>query len=414
MLRFTFKSMGKRLVSILMVTIVGIVSLMLVSMSIYIYENSIYCKKAISSIMKEKVENSALIGIMSTEANEEFEKSNSFRNVLGDMPEISAAGYIRYTTGLDGCEYARVQRELKEGGDGEFCYAFIESGAIGLYNIELEDGELITDMPYDDELYYVYLGSGFRDYYSIGDESELKITDDIHLKFVVKGFFKDGIRILDIDEIEGTEPFLGDKCYYTLGTADIIMESNGRGIGNIMLCSWSDGHSFEEMRKKILDKAKECGLECIVADMSEIIKEKGRSTREINGYILNVLGVILATTVIMMICIQITSILNNMPEYGILYANGFRTVNIAYMLVAECVVRMAVSCAVSLLLVRKLLTAILYIVPEEEEVFRDIFGNYVVWGNIGAAAVMCMVSLIIPLIFVSRLKPVQLIGGNDT
>lgn len=414
MLRFTFKSMGKRLAGILMVTIVGMVSLMLVSMSIYIYENSIYCKNAISSIMKEKVENSAVVAIMSSEANEEFKKSNAFRNVLVDMPEISAAGYSQYTEGLSGCEYDRVQRELNGGRDGEFCYLYIESGAMGLYNIELEEGEIVKDMPYGEGLNYVYLGSGFMDYYSIGDESELKITDDIHYKFVVKGFFKDGIRIVDNDEVEDTASFLGDKCYYTLGPADVIIESNAGGLDNTMLCSWEDGHSFEEMKQKILDKAKECGLECIVADMSEIIKEKGRSTREINGYILNVLGVILATTVIMMVCIQITSILNNMPEYGILYANGFRTANIAFMLVAECVARMAVSSVVSLVLVRKLLTAILYIVPEEEEVFMDIFGNYVVWGNIGAAAVMGMVSLVIPLIFVSRLKPVQLIGGNDT
>lgn len=414
MLRLIFKSMKNRIVSILMVTVVCIISLMLVSMSIYIYENSIYCTKQINSIMKEKVENSAIIGIMGTESDEESEKSNAFRKVLGEMPEISAAGYTKFATGMDGCEYAEVQRKIK-GNDDELRYLYLESEAADLYNIELEEGQLVKDMPNDDGLIYVYLGSAFKDYYSVGDESEWKVTEEIRFKFIVKGFFKDGVRVLRQNEVEDSGAFLGDKCYDTLGETDAIMEFNrGTISSSTMLCSWKDGYSFDEMQTKILDKAEECGIECVVASMSEIINEKVRSTKEINEYILNVLGVILATTIVMMICIQVTSILNNMSEYGILYANGFTTANIGIMLIVENVLKMIISCAVSLAIVKKLLTTLLYIIPEEQEVFNDIFNNNVIWGNIGAAAIMSLASLIIPLIFITRLKPVQLIGGNDT
>ena len=50
---------------------------------------------------------------MGTESDEESEKSNAFRKVLGEMPEISAASYTQFAPGMDGCEYAEVQRKIK-------------------------------------------------------------------------------------------------------------------------------------------------------------------------------------------------------------------------------------------------------------------------------------------------------------
>lgn len=412
MIRLTLKSMRNRSLSILMVTIVGIIALVLVSTSAYIYENSIYCDKTINSVLSEDISNYALVAAMDADVLDELENTTSVSNIINEIPEIKTAGRTEYSIGLEECEFAKIKNKLDK--SDEFEYINMSCHAPGLYNIELEEGEFPKDMPYNENENYVYLGSSFKQYYSVGDTSEQKITEDFVIKFTVKGFLKENVRVLDEDQLLSVNPFMGDKCYYELGKTDVLVLHNDAENDNCAICTWEDDYSFDEIREKIIKKTDEYGLNCVVSDVSKIVDEKLVSTREVNSYILNVLGIILITTIVMMICIQVTSILNNMHEYGVMYANGFKTSGIAFMIIFENVLRMIISSILSLLVVYKLLTSQLYNISNTMDVFNDIFINYVVWINLCSAAVICVLSLVIPLIIISKLRPVQLIGGNDT
>lgn len=114
-----------------------------------------------------------------------------------------------------------------------------------------------------------------------------------------------------------------------------------------------------------------------------------------------------------MICMQVLLILNNLSEYGILCANGYRIKDISYMLLIENFIKTAIAYFVSVYLSSKIILYSFSTYADVQYVFNDIFYNYVII-KVGVISVLiAIVSSIIPIFVLRKYKVVNLIGGNN-
>lgn len=429
MVRLTIRSIWKRKWSFIMIIFVSVVSFIMLSLSIYIYENSVYCKKVITESLNSGTENSGVLylsgGYFEETGDKNVDKYMNFKRELSSMDGISSSGELRYNGGFEDFTLARRQCELTGRDDGMLNYGYVENTAIDYYKIPLSEGTLVKDMPNDVNINYVYLGSAYKKYYEVGDTITDKLMRLVHegkktkkvtenITFIVKGFIKDGTKFVYPETFGSSDAFLNDKCYEVLSSTGVIVEFNSYNTENSVFLSWKKSQSYNALKAKINKLAAKYGFTVLSVSMEKLLNEKEASSREINEYILNILGIVITVTVIMMICIQISAVLNNMSEYGILYANGYTTHNIAMMIILESIIRMAATSIASLYLVKILVWKVFIAVPGESEVFKEIFYKYVISGNIISAVLICAVSVILPLMIIGYKRPVELIGGNDT
>lgn len=151
-----------------------------------------------------------------------------------------------------------------------------------------------------------------------------------------------------------------------------------------------------------------------VVSLSAIIDEKDRTGRQINEYILDVLWIVIFVTVIMLSSIQITTILNSRSEFGIMYSTGFSTGDIIGMTVAENVIKMIVMYFTSLYLVKLLIKKIFIGIEGQAAIINEIFEKYIYSYSAVVIVIIMIIATIVPIWIIYRMKPVELIGGNDT
>lgn len=394
-----------------MTVLLCILAFMMLSVSLYIYENSIYCRKTIENLIESGTGRS---GVIASVNDSEFDMFAQFRNELYKSDLITKAGYITTASGFGETEFGQLQAKLEGRQDDSFEYVYMDSSAMDFYKIELEEGSIDKDMPYDETMHYLYLGSAYKEYYKIGDEIQYNIYDDVVFKFVVKGFLAENTRIIDDETLFSSDAFTNDKCYVTLSDAGVIIECNYSSLCDAMFYSWKEGCSAQEAEQEVKTIAGKYGLSVITARIDDILEEKEESCREINSFILNILGIVLVTTVVLLICVHISAVFSNLSEYGIMYANGFGIGHLAFMLFIELFFKMVIVCGCSLAFTKVLLFEIFYGIEGQVEVYNDIFYRYVVPYNILSGIIILIIAFVIPFIVLVQQKPINLIGGNDT
>lgn len=415
MFRIVIRSVGNRKKSFIMTVLLCILAFMMLSASIYIYENSVYSRKTIENALVSGADHSGVAAsINDIEVDTINEDMSKFRNELYRSNLISNVGEIYIAEGLSETEFGRLQAKLENKPRDSFEYIAIDSTLMDFYDIRLEEGSIDKDMPYDDFIAYLYLGSAYKKYYKVGDSITENIYEGYDITFTVKGFIEDNTRIIDSYTLFTANEFAGDKCYMTLPDTGIIIESNGTSNTSAMLYSWEEGCTAREAEQEVKRIAEKYGLSVITSRVDEILDSKQEADMEINRFILDVLAIILITTVIMLICIHISAIFTNLSEYGIMYANGFGIGNLAFMLFIELLFKMVIVCGCSLALIKVLLFEIFYDIEGQVEVYNEIFYGYVVPGNILSGLIVLLIAFVIPLIVLARQKPINLIGGNDT
>lgn len=415
MVRIVIRSVGNRKKSFIMTILLCILAFMMLSASIYIYENSVYSRKTIENALVSGAGHSGVIAsINDIQVDTINEDMSKFRNELYKSSLISKVGEIDIASGFGQTEFGRLQAELENKSEDYFEHISIDSTAMDFYDIQLEEGRIDTDMPYDDSIAYLYLGSAYKNYYKVGDSITENIYEGFDITYTVKGFFADNTRIIYSDTLFSADEFAGDKCYMTLPDTWAIIERNSKSNSSSMLYSWEEGCTAEEAEQEVKRIAEKCGLSVITARIDDILDSKQEADMEINRFILDVLAIILITTVIMLICIHISAIFTNLSEYGIMYANGFGIGNLAFMLFIELLFKMVIVCGCSLAFIKVLLFKIFYGIDGQVEVYNEIFYRYVVPGNILSAITVLIIAFVIPMIVLARQKPINLIGGNDT
>lgn len=172
-------------------------------------------------------------------------------------------------------------------------------------------------------------------------------------------------------------------------------------------------YDIEQIDEQIDSIAKRNGLKVNLAHVSDIFKEKKESSHKLLKTILQLLAISTIVSITIMICMQVLLILNNLSEYGILCANGYRIKDISYMLLIENFIKTEIAYFVAVYLSSKIILYSFSTYADVQYVFNDIFYNYVII-KVGVISVLiAIVSSIIPIFVLRKYKVVNLIGGNN-
>lgn len=410
MLKMIIKSIKSRKVSFLMTMLVSIVSLVIASFAVYIYENAHFCTNVVENGLAAGTKNTALISLLNDLSNEEI---SIFYDKLLKEKDIIDVGETYIGAGFEGLELSKVQCRLTGSSENMLNHVMMDSRAVGIYDIPLEKGEIERNTSSGKTDMQVYLGKGFKKYYKIGDVITEQMGYNTY-RFEIKGFLKSGTKVVDPETLLSTESFLDDKCYKTLGENDAVIVYKNDFFMSALFFTWSDKVSFGEIKSRINNIADSMGIDAVIGTIDKLMDEKLEESRKINDFVNDILWIVMITAIIMLACTQISVVFTNLSEYGILCANGFSIPWIAAMLVVENSVKITISGICSALLFRRLLDILFEGVGSQSDVCREIFIRNVIPADFIICILIILVSSIVPVLVLISQKPGALIGGNDT
>ncbi|MDE6233713.1 MAG: hypothetical protein K2M60_10275 [Lachnospiraceae bacterium] len=411
MLKMIIKSVKGRKWSFLLTMFVCIVSLAMTLFAVYIYENAHFCRNVVENGLTAGTKNTAVLDVLNEISDEEFAE---FKDKLLNEKDILSVGEIDIYSGFENSELAKLQCRLSGNDENMLNYIMIDCRAADIYDIPLETGNIKKDTNLSENEFQVYLGSAYKKYYKTGDVIEHEIYKGCTYRFEIESFLKSGTKAIDPETLLSTDSFLDDKCYKKLGESDVVMVCNVKMDSNVMFFTWSDEVSLKDIKTQINKIADLVGIDAVIGTIDNILNEKLEASRKINDFVNDILWIVMITTIIMLTCTQISVVLTNLSEYGILCANGFSIPWIAAMLIVENSIKIILSGICSSLLFHKLLDILFAGVGSQSDVCREIFIKNVIPANCIICILIILVSSAVPVFVLMNRKTSTLIGGNDT
>lgn len=418
MFTLLFDSIIRRMKSFCFSICLCIVAIVLFAFVVYIYEDSIYCVNNADKILREGIDGTGVIGIInfSSDLNEEIRR---FRNEVYELEEVNAIGTSLQPgymyLGLD--ELSDIQSkyiDMKDNTSQSVMGILVENTALSLCDLQLESGEFIYDKAQEANCTYLYLGNNLKDI-PVGTEYTVEIGSGENFekcRFVVKGILKKGARFINGNLFMGNGDFLAESCYTNLDNMVLALEDDSSI--NFWMYSINEGTDFDAVEAKINDIADKYGVQIYYGRASNITNERITATKELNNAIIKLLGIVLLVSIVIMVCVQITAIFNNVSEYGILYANGYSMRQLCVMQILENALKMTISLIAAIFIAKKLLLFSFFGMSDLTTVFYDIYYNYVIIKMIAVSILIVILDSIVPVIVLRKYKPIELIGGNDT
>lgn len=414
MLSILVNSILRRKKSVFYTILLCIISVILIYFAVYVYKDNIYCQETIDQLLAGGISQTGLMNCENPGFDEEYE---IFMKEVFQLDEIEGVGAIQMPTiGYWGLYdildiqlnyFTPIPTFQKYIDNGCIYCANVENTHIKSLNLELESGELISDINQPRNVFYLYLGHNLRNIpigteYDIGDNTKL----------VVKGVLKEGSRLLNRDVLKSDTGFYSEYCYYSLDNYVVVVTT--RSNSGLWYFQYKDGVEFQEAKEQIEILAEKHGYNYVFGNGKKIIEEKINATRELNKTILDLLVIALIVCISIMACMQVMMIINNLSEYGILCANGYNIGTICRILILENTLKMVVAYLAGTWISSKLISYAFVRIDMIQPVFHEIF-----WGSSIYLVALCSVGIIIissivPVVMMSRYKVVDLIGGNDT
>ena len=415
MIRLLFDSIIRRMKSFFFTVFLCVISLVLFALALYIYEDSKYCVENADKILNGGINKTGVLSLVNfIEIGEE--NIVKFRHEVYGLEEITTIGtamqpgYIYSMLG----ELSQIQSKFIPmiNNDSESVEGIIiDNTLIDLCDIKLESGEWIYDEEQDSLCTYLYLGHNLKEV-SVGTQYDITLKNGLEIRLIVKGILEKGARFINPDIFSGNDDLLSDTCYTTMD--NLVLAVDNTILNNYWLYGINDSTDFYDTELKIESIADKYGINLYYGKASGIIKERQIATQKENDMIIKLLVVITIVCLIIMICMQVTSILNNLSEYGILYANGYGIRKLCGMLIWENVIKMGVALIISLIIAKKLIIRSFFGMSTMLEVYNDIYNNTVIYQMMGICVLIVILASIVPVFVLSTYKPIELIGGNDT
>lgn len=416
MLRLLFDSIILRIKSVIFTVILCTVSIVLFSIAIYMYEDSKYGERKADELLAEGVNNTGEMSVVSDYSSDKINKlrielyniegitsvgeNPTLESVLSNMNELHDI-QSKYTD-MKGCESGCIKG------------VFINNTSLRCCNISLYSGELLEELNQDEDCYYLYLGYNLKEV-PLGTEYTIPFAENGEMKkakVIVKGILSKNTEYINSNVITNTNAIISDECSIQMDNYAIVVSNHY--YANTFMYLVDSKYDIEQIDEQIDLIAKKNGLKVNLAHVSEIFKEKKESSRKLLKTILQLLVISTIVSITIMICMQVLLILNNLSEYGILCANGYRIKDISYMLLIENLIKTAIAYFMAIYLSAKIILYSFSNYSDVQYVFYDIFYNYVIIKVGVISALIAIASSIIPILVLRKYKVVNLIGGNNT
>ena len=234
-------------------------------------------------------------------------------------------------------------------------------------------------------------------------------------KYQVTGILKKGERWYgDVDAV-GSDTVCLDYKMIVCRTQDEIQQSEDIMV---TLCTISSSYILLEkdadkisVKSSISEKAKELGLSVSAITMREVLNEYAESYKKSLDTSIFMAAIFILFSVISISSATLVSILLEKSEYGIMYANGLSGRDISLKVFFENGYMMFVSVCVAYLLRTYFILKSRY--GAFSILLRRIHFRLTLPFVILIALMITVIASILPILILRRMKPVELIGGNE-
>lgn len=424
--KFSLDSIVKSLKSFWVTVFLCFCAFVLIGIAAYTYDLTQYGKKLVDKSLQKGIEGTGIIQInFDMQGTKEdvmsmHNKIYQFEKQAYQLNTIEAIGSYCYA-GNDIEELKELREIQNKFGKTNQNYSSTELEFLGmnfemikLCKLSIERGTNPSQLNQREDVIPLYLGSNFSKVpigttYIQKDDKGETITE-----YRVMGILKSGSE------------WIAERVLYT---TEYLQLDNTVPLDNLVICvlpgetgvtglEWSytlvDGISFEETEKQLKELAKEYDLEITFGRVDSVFAEKEKANSKIISYSLKICFIVSISAFVVMLCIQLAGILNNLSDYGVFYANGASTLDLLLVLFWENMIKIVTAFILAALACYGLVHRYFgWSYSYMQEIAKNILFQDTYWKMAGVAFVLVISASIIPMCVLKRMQPVTLIGGND-
>lgn len=400
---------------IIYITTILLCFMLFVLLLISIFVNSYVGKgkKDLDKCLNGGVEQAGLIEIETFDL-EYNDAINSFVQEANSLAEVMGIGY--------GCcfggpaseleELWARQKQLQKTDDDNLWVYYINSEAVNVCNMLLQDGKLPDEYDLGKNIVLLYLGSGYSDI-PIGTTYEIVLDDGTIYLYYVAGIFEEGTNW--ISEQVYVEDFIVDAVYVENMDYQILIVEEG--ISSFRLTyTVEKGHLVKEVEHKLRDLAEKHGLKMRFGVLEDILDEKERQHSYIFDTIRKMLIAITITAFFLLLCTQFAEMLDDMSYFGIFYANGASTRDLISILLGENLIKVIVSYILAVI-------AVYYAIKHGWSLFQpgiekwenamEIYCGQTIGSAFIIGVMLALFATVIPILWFRKKSPTELMRGYD-
>ncbi len=410
---FGLDNLQKHRIIMLLMVLVITASFLLVGAVIYFDEYNNYSKNSCNRLLAGGIENTGII----YDNISDFEKLPELYKELLEIEGIKIITRVssmhlpfENLSGEMENRLVRLQKEhLEEAGYGGFYFYGIDINKNGwdLCNVKLAKGEEPDKIDIKPNEFAVYLGSGFSDI-PVGTRLPLEGGT----VFVVQGILQEGQEFVNY-HLWTAKNYDDDSCVNLDYQALLVMPDDPPVIAfdTIHFFSVEDGADFDAITKEMQQVCEKHDALFLVGKLEDIF---GRIAvyhgRELVLFKM-LMAVVLLSIVVIQTCTQMAEILQNQKEYGIFYANGMNFRQLAGIVFTKNIIAFVLGffLAVGLGIGAMMIAAA---VKDNIEPQWNIVFEYAAVKIMTVQVLTFVAGLIVPLVWLYRLRPAQLIGGE--
>ncbi len=349
-------------------------------------------------------------GISFDAENYDRDNINKYINMLSEQDYIDTMGSW-VTSPIKWQELCDMQNSRKKRiGELENGYAesiYMSIGTWDLFNFQLINGyipkEAYKKLTCSKRDNLIYLGYGCRDIADIGDIIRLEGSN---MDYLVAGFLERG-QTMPIDELV----YMGKFDLY----ATTPLDYEAIIVQNEMISGWSiffsidDDYSFDDVRYRLQLIGDYSNVDVTVYNIGEITLEAEQYMTPIKKYLWQLFYIIGVTACIVLACFQVINVLTRKSDYGILYSCGLDTGDLLYIVLFENAIKILIALMIEIPSFIYAVNCIIgNIESAEYNIIKTVLFNNVVAYTVIVGIILTVLSSIIPIILLSRYKPVEL------
>lgn len=392
---------------ILLLALMMTVAILLINYAVAVYLSEISAYRKADELLNFGAKKTGLFSDRDEDNAEQVMLEHYDNKRIAELDEVAAAGEYITNYFCDIKEFADIQKghakynQNCEGGFYETVYA--DPCVLDMFDIRISDGisfdeaeKIIED---DDHTDLVYLGSGYESI-ELGKKYEYDEFDQKRY-MIVAGRLADQ-KILDPSAVMNIGQGINSPA---LDSEYCILRLSSRASTNTFMIAASDGHDFEEAKNAVKRYGLEKNKKMIGQSIDQtFISNQKESYNYIKGLV-RVIGVIIVSAFITMICMMYVSSHKVRYTYGILLTQGFDTLFIKKALISKYIITALLSMPVFGIIFHRII-AYLY----RTDISTDIF-LYCLSLAVLFEVLTLTVSYVISVNTLFKKSPAMMLGG---
>ena len=345
----------------------------------------------------------------------DVEYDNQIRTFIEEaarLDGITGIGYASVGGNNEDCLADLISRQGQlTGRDDSYFYSLsMNWEGASVCHFELQEGKLPQEYEKKDGVILLYIGSNYLD---IPVGTTWEVAGEDKYTYYVAGILKEGMKWISEEIYIGNS--IVDTCY--IENLDNGAISVGDDIHSARITyTVKEGYNVKEAEVKLQELAEQNGLKLSFAILEDVIKEIENRNSYIFRAIQKVLLFIIITVILLLICTQMTQMLEDMRYFGILYANGASTKDLICILFGENLLKIALSYFLAVFVMYFVIKHEWSIYQPGAEAWKtavDIYCWQTVIPVLGISILLTLFTTAIPVLWLKSKSPTELMEGYE-